>query len=290
LHFAVKLRGNGRDDFFQAAVPAGSPLLSLPFPDSRYQDSGGTTVSSPWAEVAVFMKATGDTAQDPETGATLPLYTLYLRRRVAVPDNTLGGTTPFTAYATGGYVEVSCLSDPSNPASLYFNSPLDLTMPVHRLGANGANDFAGARATSTYPTLADEPTGAQAGNDVLLTDVLSFDVRVLLPPPAVPTGQPANPNEFVDLFNTTYFAGALNNPSFGTARVFDTWSAHKDQTHDYGYNWNKTADLGANNAYKIPLYKAGGAYQVRIRAIQVTIRIWDARSQQARQTSVIQDL
>src|SRR5262249_14965333 len=30
LHFSVKLRGNGRQDFFSASVPAGSPLLAQP--------------------------------------------------------------------------------------------------------------------------------------------------------------------------------------------------------------------------------------------------------------------
>src|SRR5262245_29548405 len=61
LHFAVKLRGNNRGDFFRAAVPAaGSSLLLLPLPDSRFQEAGDSTFCSPWAEVALFLKDTGD--------------------------------------------------------------------------------------------------------------------------------------------------------------------------------------------------------------------------------------
>src|SRR5262249_7526127 len=40
LHFSVKLRGNNRGDFFRSGVPAGSPLLSLPFADTRFQEAG----------------------------------------------------------------------------------------------------------------------------------------------------------------------------------------------------------------------------------------------------------
>src|SRR5204862_314804 len=64
LHFFVKLRGNNRGDFFRAQVPppqATQPsLLRLPFADSRFQESTDATLSSPCAEVALFLKDSGE--------------------------------------------------------------------------------------------------------------------------------------------------------------------------------------------------------------------------------------
>src|SRR5262245_25792250 len=45
LHFSVKLRGNNRNEYFRASVPAGSPLLSLPLQDSRFQEVGNTSTT-----------------------------------------------------------------------------------------------------------------------------------------------------------------------------------------------------------------------------------------------------
>src|SRR5262249_56971465 len=120
LHFTVKLRGNSRGEFFRAEVPAGSPLLALPLADSRFQD-GPTTFCSPWAEVALFLKDSGEITRDPQnTNADvrftanptptppnpptpLPwarrLYTLHMRVKAAVPDNRLITTAvPYSQY------------------------------------------------------------------------------------------------------------------------------------------------------------------------------------------------
>ena len=40
----------------------------------------------------------------------------------------------------------------------------------------------------------------------------------------------------------------------------------------------------------IPMYAKGGQQPIRIRAIQITLRIWDSRTKQSRQVSLVQDL
>ena len=243
LHFCVKLRGNNRADYFRATVPNNSPLLALPFADSRFQDTGGVVCSST-AEVAIFLRNAGVTTEDVDstTGNNpQPLYTMYFRQRLLVSDNTLvqqagQATNPVTwpvpynsppnfANNWRNYLEVSAIQDPTNatPArTLYFNNLQDVTMPGRRWGmytvdpntglinAGSLPDITGPdgqglfhptnfisgdgdlpisqgnppSATRTlpfapYPRLADENPN-QGGNDVLLTDVLSWQMSVLL--------------------------------------------------------------------------------------------------------------
>src|SRR5262249_19076086 len=118
----------------------------------------------------------------------------------------------------------------------------------------------GTKAEYPYPTFGVEESrnpGAPvilAGTDTLLTDVLSCDVKVLLP----------NMTDFVDLFSqatsdywtdpatstgknsilTGAFPGGFNN----TVRVFDTWSQAADDWRDYR-SYDKTT---TNNT--IPMF------------------------------------
>jgi type II secretory pathway pseudopilin PulG len=313
LHFTVKLRGNSRDDFFRATVPPNSPLLLLPNGDTRFQEAGTGTFCSSWAEVAVFTRPSGETTEDPNNPLTL--YTLYMRQRLAIQDNSLvSPTIPSGQYtANGNYVEMSCYRDLKTPNILYFNSPADLTMPARRLGKKpGPNtfarppaftaDWANSNPISSYPTLAEEAPrtgGKLAGDDVLLTNVLSFEVRVLLPrkfyaPPYVPQ---AVPYDFLSLaspvvqqfnsFNNPKFYNPVNNPK--GPYVFDTWTSTSDDVCDYS-GWNT-----ATTAQSIPLYVQQRPPpfpqdKIRILAIQITVRIWDLNTKQSRQTSIVVDM
>jgi prepilin-type N-terminal cleavage/methylation domain-containing protein len=312
LHFAVKLRGNNRGDYFRASLPAGSPLLLLPLQDTRFQETPGTTLNSSWGEVAVFMVKSGDQTEDVE-GTTAPqdLYVLYLRQRALVPDNQLltdllfntTGRIPGSSYQQ--YVEMSCHKDPTGPADpnsvLYFNGPADMTMPARRMGGTpgSASDTQGSTPPSLYPTLANEPGGLLAGNDVLMTNVLSFDVRVLLDRNQwftyyADVGQTPQFYDFVTLDHPAIQWFSQGNPTFSAPnvpRVFDTWSQSKDDAFDYG-TW-ATPGL----ATSIPLYQNNSkakattpVMQIRLVAIQITMRIWDANTKQTRQTSIVVDL
>jgi hypothetical protein len=226
-----------------------------------------------------------------------------------MPDNSLNWSAPgpFAGTSMLGYEDMSCKSDGTN---IYFNSPADLTIPQRRFGmvtqyvggtaqqnlpsqqypftavATTDASYGGVPIASdgTYPIWATSPasntydqvyksiTYSKATSDVVIADVLSFDVRFLRP------GDP----EFVDLTgmtmnNTTFGSSGLTiNGNANTAvKVFDTWSQTKDGTYDYS-GWNGTTATSTT----VPL-------QAQILAIKVTIRIWDFKTEQARQASIV---
>lgn len=276
LHFTVKLRGNDRGGQFMAFVPPGSPLLSpnLGLPEGRFQDV--SAYSYQWAEVAYFL-----TRQGQDTANGTPLYALHRRQRLAVPDNNLVGNVPATEAQY--YGEVS-YSPSASGASLYFNSPIDLTVPQHRFGGLPGG----------YLPISASAQAGQAGSDVVLTDVISFNVRVLF-------DRLANFQDFVDLHDIENQPGQMvplpdrytpHHPNFSALnglRVFDTWSQHQDNLVDYS-TWRSTGLITSVPILASPLPGPGSANVYRIKAIQVTIRVWDLRTEQARQVTIVQDL
>jgi len=267
------------------------------------------------------MVKSGDQTEDVE-GVTAPqdLYVLYLRQRAMIPDNQLlndlltnAGQPRIPGANYPQYVEMSCYKDPTGPADpnsiLYFNGPADVTMPARRMGGTpgGASDVPGSTAPYAYPTLANEPGGLLAGNDVLMTNVLSFDVRVLLDRNQWYTyyadvGQAAPAYDFVTLDHPAIQWFSQGNPTFSAAggpRVFDTWSQAKDDAFDYG------AWATPGQATSVPLYsnefnrknpltaanpQGTPTMRIRIVAIQITMRVWDANTKQTRQSSIVVDL
>lgn len=244
LHFTVRLRNNERSKFFAARIPPNSPLLSYPLPDPRFQPSGFSNQGvfhSQLAEVVYFLRPNGKTA-----GST-PLYNLYRRVLVVVPNNVwtnVDSTTqplhpgvngiPFVdtsvpppyppvpnvavveATAVGNYAEFSChpeimTQQSSFHTDLYFNNFGDLAVPLHRYGMVHDPVFGGAQPTFQYPgvstayntlvgsqiqsvytypklsevtnnnTIAGQGVPNLSEADLLLTDVISFDVRLATP-------------------------------------------------------------------------------------------------------------
>jgi hypothetical protein len=298
LHFTSKFRGNNRSDYFQAyldpsTVPPGSPLrqafslggASLIGIDSRYED--GNSYPFAWAEVAYFLRPSLDASGNQDTANGTPLYCLYRRQMVAVPDNTfLISTVAVPAAGASPYLDISCNPDPSNTTNLYFNGPMDLTVPDRRFAMN-SNLYPNttiAGLGQSYPTLAEQYTTSniRKAQDLLLSDVISFDVRMLF----------AGGSDFVDLFDSGVATYSGSNPNFvftpaGSATgplVFDTWSSLTDNSYDYS-TWSTTG-----TAKTIPLFQNSSGQTLTIRAIKVTIRVWDFKTEQSRQATIIQDL
>lgn len=290
LHFTVKLPGKGKDQLFRAEAPAGSALLTVGDPVSRFQDPNSNVFVSPYAEVALFLVPINETTEDPTVGGSgLPLHTLYFRQRLLNPTST---EVQDAIAQAPQYPEVSQIQDPNDATKLVVNTLADVTIPPRRFG-QPTTSTAGTTSPLSYPTL----TGATAGSDVLLTDVLSFDVRVLLGEEAYGS----DPQEFVTLFDPKVTQYEMHqNPAspspFGTAKVFDTWTSNRQGANSYPF-WNvrhddnpKPTGFDASKAGQvIPLYRTTGTggQTIRIRAIQITIRIWDGKTKQARQTSVV---
>jgi hypothetical protein len=362
LHFTVKLRGNRREQRFATPVPAGSPLLAAGMPEGRFQDTGGI-LTSEWAEVAYFLRRNGSTA-----GST-PLYSLYRRVRLLVPDNhAINWVNPVRVnnptelqQALAAYAGVSvrkALADPNAfPDTLYFNGPMDITIPERRFGMlpnrtgglpsvpamyPGDADVlltsaSGAERTDTwtYPTLAEEfPSYTSLhGNDLLLSDVLSFQVEVQ---------SNISPNDYGDIPNSinslstaapTLSSSALlgapvvapvsrvRNPLFADTatqlkpRVFDTWSSARDAVEPNRYDYSRWQQVGADHSiphglqrgiYLLTPASTTGGPSVSVVAIEpitvvdpsmsqiysvrITLRVWDAKTEQTRQITIIQDL
>jgi hypothetical protein len=214
--------------------------------------------------VAYFLRSAGENANG------TPRYTLYRRQRLAVVDNVALNWTNQIQVAGNldTYAELSCNANGNN---IYFNSQMDLTVPERRFGMTTAANSGGTlvSASGSYPIFGDNaPPGQNAnlqGADILLTDVISFEVKVLA----------SGGGDFVDV----YGLGNSNNPNFKASgpMVFDTWSSVKDSLADYS-GW-----ATPNQPTSLPI-------QASIKAIKITIRIWDLKSQTSRQITMVQDL
>src|SRR5262249_23675518 len=127
------------------------------------------------------------------------------------------------------------------------------------------------------------------GSDVLITDVISFNVRVLF------SGYP----DFIDLQDLSNLKDANNNSIFINVNrnsqftlpqaVYDTWSQATDTLYDYSA-WSDPTQTAKVAPSQPSVLTANGYVPSRILALQISIRVWDLKSQQARQITVVQDM
>jgi hypothetical protein len=186
------------------------------------------------------------------------------------------------------YLGISCKPNPQAPGFLYFNTPTDLTVPQRRFGLE-ASPLAGPTAattgmptvrpdpndsrTWTYPTLGDEdPT--QEGSDLLLPDVLSFEVQMS----TSTTFANLASSTTNDLYRDVPASGG--NPARPRPHVWDSWSDVVDGAYDY-QRWSATSP-------RDPVNRPMSA--TRPVALKITLRVWDVKTQQARQMTIIQDM
>jgi hypothetical protein len=287
ISFTVKRRANQRDQFASVGIPANSPLFqagvwNLP-PDTRFQSTA--TFASQWYEVTYFLVSLGE-----QTPGGQARYALYRRQRLLVAQNDFinnqspvqvtDATTLATALAT--YAEISCQKanpDPTIfPDQMYFNSPADVTIPQRRFGMDPVQNGGVLQGGSYQPISATLPAplaGANPlyGSDLLITDVIGFDIQVLTP----------TSNDFVDLSSNLFTS---TNPLFpGTPAVFDTWSRATFNASWGGYDYSGWSNAGQATSLPLSLVSP-----VRILAVQITIRVWDLKSQLARQITLVQDM
>jgi type II secretory pathway pseudopilin PulG len=296
---------------------------------SATTSNGYSTFNSPWAEIAYYLRRAPGS---PTAGGT-PLYALYRRQRLILNP---GDATQNTWLNTGtpgprlpwdatnqfsAFPEMSCLPDPpAAPTNYYFNSLSDIANPTQRFGADGSTAagapgyaVAGGDPSPTYPIFADPlpppappaapalgglgPTAAQAGDDLILPDVISFDVKALYTKLSEANSSPV-PHATTDYFRDLPVAAsnsvfsAIISPTGATAgvRVFDTWSQNPPSTQNglnaYGANWSIVG-----TPLTIPGAVNGTAVdQINIKALQITIRVWDAKTQRTRQITLIQNM
>lgn len=263
LRFTVKLRGNEPHNYFAARLPDKSPLLGLSSTyiglpgDARFQEQptssqGPNTYTSQWAEVTYSL---GGSSNGGAAGRT-QLFALYRSQHVLVADNTLFNGK--IASGDGGYKEFST-STGSN-GMMHFNTPTDM-------------------ATQTLGPL------PNASGALILDDVISFEAVVFN-------------RETWDYWGNPTGTGFLITPaSKGGAGI----PAHKPRDDDpYLYMRNRNppdpkADYFVDYKDRTTWYngvesKKGPFWMVPVDGIRITIRVWDRKTDQTRQITIIQDL
>ena len=328
LAFTVKLPGKSPNDFFESS-------LGLNFPD-LFNNTGATPVGmkdanirrfesdiknihSDWAEVAYFLgphNAAGFVIADGNTDGknnppSLPYYNLYRQQRLVLPSYNIAAVnlpTPADNLTNrDGFSELSFHPEPTS--ILKFNSPNDLSVPWKRMGNRTLNHLGSKILVNpptnpiTYLPLFSEYTSATKVNtDIIATNVISFDVKLLT-------------DDFFDyetlnaiLNRAPYSLNPAYSPSVSNL-VFDTWTtdqgnaANSVPKYDFG-EWNSIPNkwqpslpssiatipvwgwyqASANPADKKP-YKG-----IQIKAVQISLRIWDQKSNTAKMFVIVQKL
>jgi hypothetical protein len=186
------------------------------------------------------------------------------------------------------YENFSCIKKAGN---IYFNSPSDLTMPSNRMVSGVPNTLS-----------------AHVNSDLLITDVISFDVRIL-------PDYSLNDFSLISALPYNAYRYSKNTNTQIPPCTFDTWTTGYDGSTQYdigdfstgvwqpsAWDSNKTnyppMGTDVNPATLIPIWghnrsgMAGNIFTpskgLRINAIQVSIRLWDEKSQKAREFKIIQ--
>jgi hypothetical protein len=239
----------------------------------------GATYSSRAAEIAYFLVDSG--LKTSATGQTL--YKLHRRiRLVAVSTDEISQLRSGLAAGADPNAELIAGQTNANPNLIQVYTLENMRFPrigtyVYRLDISPSTMPGGGGTSQEFK--AGTP---YEGTDLLLSHVLSFEVQVDWSPNTTgftgntlgPRGTGAGNWDYP--FDSLALAGNTGNNltlQTQTTGLFDTWGPLPD--------WNNFA-LG-NNANALPL-------AVRVRALKITLRIWDQNTKQTRQTTIVQEM
>lgn len=222
IHLTCKRPGTSRADVFLAAFPGGADPATRFFHREYAALAGPNAYAGQWAEVSWFL--------DPYTpNATTPdgvrRYRLCRRQRTLIELGATDKSVPGGAAAADAYDGMSM-----NAARTAFADLGDVTKPGERVLITNA--FPGPGLHPMY------------GDDVVLPDVLSFEIK------ANWDGTPA--------------PGGNELPYDYLPATFDTMPSGPPPV-------------------TVPL-------PIRIKSLQIRLRIWDVKSESTRQITLVQDM
>jgi type II secretory pathway component PulJ len=278
------------------------------------------SIESPVAEIAWYCRQSPAAYQTQAAGSTL--YTLYRRQLLVMDyvgqfpfestgDNSFSGSLPNTDY------DLSLRADGS---LLRPNSLSDLTRRewrfMHNLTGTTSRTAFPYNATVLNLAASGPLTGNRQGEDIVLTNVLAFDIRVFDPraplndtgvtavdpgDPGYGSSSPASVNgAYVDLGSrpgTTSLMGSATSQSKLT-RIYDTWSTHYEfngidednsGVTDQGTNGiddNPTDPVGGGIVDDITEQETAPPYSVALRGLEIRLRVYEPSSRQVRQVTV----
>lgn len=283
LHFTSILEGRTDDDYFRAsALDEANNLRSY---------------HSIAAEIAYFLEGPVGT-----TPGGTNLFRLIRRQRLLAISDTDRRDRPWPGSAAGNQAVISLRPSGQPSPPFILNTLADVTNPNNRLGRSiGVPSL--PVPTSSASDIAIAPMLSRPGEDTVLSNVLSFEVQVAyvgsgspgetvqpgVPPMVVGTGPGAvaYPREFTpggvteSPFDTLPPASCSKN-NVVAGNTYDSWSAAFDSWRT-DINQAKTPGEVNASANVPPLL-------IRVMAVQIRIRVWDHKTQNARQLTFVQDL
>lgn len=330
LHFTSRLEGNDPDKFFYGKVRNGSPLdgIGRNFGTTRYDSAANNLFTSQAAELLYFL-GRDETTFLPGVGTLngpVLTFNLYRQAWLLVPDQYSNGDQPLfdnsyanTAAETLRFFaenDVSAFRDFSvaNVPGMFFNTMASVQHRSRRRGVNSMNPTLppfGPPLSSTNPVpVVRSPrfisgTGLLDGSDIMLTNVISFDVKVFDPfaykipydaaSPAT-TGPASGRGAYVDIgdviqtaptgVNPRPTAGGLTTDNLQPVFGGPINSSDPVDTFDTGTSRLEGVPGGTNLG---PL-TSRATHRYPITSIQITIRVFEPKSQQTRQITIIQDM
>ena len=270
--------------------------------------STGDVIESPYAEVAWFCRSTSKTVG----GSTL--YNLH-RRQLLVMDYVGAG---------GFHREPPAVSTNSMSGDL-LDDFADYDLSLRQVGGNvfpnGLSDLTKRENRflhdAPFPFVADLSSngalsGSRVGEDIVLTNVLAFDVRVFDSDASVRDsgggvalipGDPGYATNLSVLTSGAYidmgasgagtFASMETKSQLTAPNTYDTWSDHYefngvDEDNTYGIDQKNNLDDDDSNGIidDAEELETLPPYPVPLRGLEVRIRIYDTSTRQVRQVTV----
>ena len=308
LAFTVKLPGKSPNDFFDSGLGAsfgniffngaGTPL-GMTDSNIRRFESNANLIHSDWAEVAYFLGPHNAGATPVADGNTdgknnppsLPYFNLYRQQKLVLPSFNISGVTLPVATAAIKE-EISCETSTGT-----FNKPSDLTVPWKRMGNRTLNHL-GNRVGPLFSEFVNP--SSKVNTDIIATNVISFDVKLL-------TDLRYDYEDLTTILSQGSYSAyppvsnyALANGN-AAIRVFDTWTtdqgnaANSIPKYDFGFwnnitgKWQPSGNTAGNNSL-IPVWNVTNNTGLKIKAVQISLRIWDQKSNTAKMFVIVQKL
>lgn len=282
LHMTVRRNCTGGDKVFSTPL-APNALATVSSINMTQMNTSPGTFTSNWAEVLYFLDTTDNLGRTP---GGVPLYGLYRRTRLlAASGGSASSAISWTTLSANDRIASQGMSVASDGS---VNSPSTIRRPMARLGG-----MTGDRRISpnTIDRITRElDTNGATGSDLMLTDVISFEIKadweatpgsnILLP-----GGWNANDDlraSYEYPFSDLPKVLPTRNPALAGQRVFDTWYDLPNTNAWLGTTDGATPQANPNdNAVPQP---------IRLRAIQIKVRVWDRKNNMARQVTLVQNL
>ena len=317
LAFTVKLPGKSPNEFFESSSLGGAfgntffnvtgTPAAMTDSNTRRFEKDSSLIHSEWAEVAYFLgphTVNPDGYTDGKAGPALPYYNLYRQQRLVLPSyNTAGVTLPTPADNAATRDTYSELSfhryerSSSGATILKFNSPSDLTVPWKRMGNRNYNQLGNPAGPSLFLEFSN--ASARVNTDIIATNVISFDVKLL-------TDDRYDYETLFTIFGQAAYGANLAVNNYSPSAVFDTWTTDQGgpaypfaavppnnlPIYDLGTfqnsKWAPSANL-ANPSY-IPVWNRAKNTGLNIKAVQISLRVWDQKSNTAKMFVIVQKL